>query len=310
MRLTPVLSQEDYVEQAYFFQMLRERLLEGLAAQEILAHLADELLSATKLPMAVQFLFGEIKHHGQMGPAMEKIPHYFTPFQAHVMTQAESDNARFAFEQALLLLEREARYRAGTPTPAGLFVYQLEAVSRNRLGYVAALTSMERDGFYDEHWRGFFRQVRANLGIHELADLILARSEHYVSLRRKSDPQYQPSMQVLFQEKEGRIAAANMGKDPMYLFATLQRQLNYPEVPRPPKADERKQVLADLLRTVDNLQERVRNLEAEARGTFDLSRYYVKEEKITPEAKNTGGETKKATGKAPTPPIFRDEDDS
>ena len=39
-------------------------------------------------------------------------------------------------------------------------------------------------------------------------------------------------MPPLFGEKEGKIAKASRGRDPLFLFAALQRQLGYPEVPR------------------------------------------------------------------------------
>jgi len=68
-----------------------------------------------------------------------RLPHYFTPFQAFVVSRTEQEGLRFNVETALLVLEREAQYRAGEPTPAGLFVYQFEAVSRNRLGYGGGL---------------------------------------------------------------------------------------------------------------------------------------------------------------------------
>ena len=91
----PVLDREEYIEQAYFFRTLRERLVDGLPSQEILARIGEELLSTTKLPFAVSFLHIEMKSTGLMGPAMERIGHYFTPFQAHVVTQAEHDTSRF-----------------------------------------------------------------------------------------------------------------------------------------------------------------------------------------------------------------------
>src|SRR6185312_13169907 len=102
----PVLEREEYVEQAYFFHTFRERLVDGLPAQEILARIGEELLSTTRLPLAVSFLHTEIKGSGLMGPAMARIRHYFTPFQTHVINQAEHDISRFAMEQALLVLER------------------------------------------------------------------------------------------------------------------------------------------------------------------------------------------------------------
>ena len=87
----PVLEREEYIEQVYFFRALRERLIDGLPSQEILARIGEELLSTTKLPIAVSFLHIEMKGTGVMGPAMARISHYFTPFQAHVISQAEND---------------------------------------------------------------------------------------------------------------------------------------------------------------------------------------------------------------------------
>ena len=74
----PVLDREEYIEQAYFFHAFRERLLDGLPAQEILARIGEELLSTTRLPLAVSFLHTEIKGSGLMAPAMARIGHYFT----------------------------------------------------------------------------------------------------------------------------------------------------------------------------------------------------------------------------------------
>ena len=106
----PVLEREEYIEQAYFFHAFRERLVDGLPAQEILARVSEELLSTTKLPLAVSFLYTEIKGSGLMAPAMTRIGHYFTAFQTHVIGQAEITMSRFSMEQALLVLEREAKY--------------------------------------------------------------------------------------------------------------------------------------------------------------------------------------------------------
>ena len=46
-----MLSREEYIEQAYFFRTLRERLGENLPAQEILTQIHEELLSTTRLPL-------------------------------------------------------------------------------------------------------------------------------------------------------------------------------------------------------------------------------------------------------------------
>src|SRR5262245_15414083 len=143
------LDREEYIEQAYFFRALRERLAEGQATQSVLDRLDQEMLSTTRLPMAIQFLATELKHSGLLSSGFARLGHYFTPFQAYVLQGSEDESKRFSAELALLVLEREAEFRAGgispgvdsTPgppvTPAGLFVYQFEVLCRNRLGYDA-----------------------------------------------------------------------------------------------------------------------------------------------------------------------------
>src|SRR5438128_2769221 len=129
--MTTVLEREEYIEQAYFFRILRERVLENMAIQDILTHLHEEILSITRLPMAVQFLATEIKHTGLLSSGFARLPHYFTPFQTFTIEQTEDERKRFSIEVGLLILEREAQYRANNPTPAGLFAYQFESLSRN-----------------------------------------------------------------------------------------------------------------------------------------------------------------------------------
>ena len=70
MQPTPVLPREEYIEQAYFFGACRQRLEDGWPTQQTLEHLTNELLSTTRLPLAVQFLVDEVKHAGQIGGAM------------------------------------------------------------------------------------------------------------------------------------------------------------------------------------------------------------------------------------------------
>src|SRR4051812_24846484 len=175
----PVLDREESIEQAYFFHALRERILDGLPAQEVLARVGEEILSTTKLPMAISFLTSEIKGVGLMAPAMARLRHYFTPFQTHVIGQAEGDFSRFSMDQALLILEREARYKADNPTRAGLFVFQFEALARNRLGYTRGLDAIADDPHYDDDWRDYVRQLAARLGDVDFADLIYVRSSYF-----------------------------------------------------------------------------------------------------------------------------------
>src|SRR5438270_3014641 len=116
-----VLDREEYIEQSYFFRIVRERLVENMAMQDILSRIHEEILSTTRLPMAIQFLATEIKHTGLLSSGFARLPHYFTAFQAFTIEQTEDERKRFSIEIGFLILEREAQYRAGTPTPAGLF---------------------------------------------------------------------------------------------------------------------------------------------------------------------------------------------
>ncbi len=274
----PVLDREEYIEQAYFFRAFRERLLDGLPAQDVLSRVGEEILSTTRLPLAISFLATEIKVRGLMGPAMARIGHYFTPFQAHVIGQAELDVHRFSMDQALLILEREAKYRADGPTTAGLFVYQFEALSRNRLGYGPGLEAIAADPAYAEDWRDYIIQLRARLGDVDFADLIYIRSTYHVTERRRTHPDYHPKFPTLFGEKEGKIARANRGRDPLYLFSALQRQLGYPEVPRPRRPDEAEARIALLEQRVTLLENRLKATENAVNTDVDLAQFTVKPE--------------------------------
>src|SRR5436190_5159591 len=90
-----VLDREEYVEQAYFFRVFRERVTANMAAQEILDQVHQEILSTTRLPLAIQFLATELKHSGLLASGFTRLPHYFTAFQAFVIRQAEEEGLRF-----------------------------------------------------------------------------------------------------------------------------------------------------------------------------------------------------------------------
>jgi hypothetical protein len=274
----PVLEREEYIEQAYFFHTFRERLIDGLPSQEILARIGEELLSTTKLPLAVSFLHIEMKGTGQMGPAMERISHYFTPFQAHVVGQSENVATRFAMDQALLILEREAKFKADGPALPALFVFQFEALSRNRLGYNKGLAAIAADPVYTEDWRDYIVTLRSRLGDVDFADLIFVRSEQFATERRRTFPDFVPKFPILFGEKEGKIARANRGRDPMYLFAALQRQLGYPEVPRPRRPDELESRVLLLEQKIAQLENRLKVAESDIQHDVDLAQVMVKPE--------------------------------
>jgi hypothetical protein len=273
MDSAPVLDREEYIEQAYFFRTFRERVVQSLPAQEVLERLHEEILATTRLPLAIQFLATEVKHSGVLASGFARLAHYFTSFQTFVMSQAEREGQRFSLATALLVLEREATYRAGAVTPAGLFVYQFETLSRNRLGYGDGLTAMSGDPLYDADWRGYLEQVRHHIGTYDFADMVYVRSELYVQEQRRLNSDYTPPVPPLFGEKEGKIARANRGRDPLFLFAALQRQLNYPEVPRPRPKDDTNARIDMQQNKLRELEARIRLLEAELRGQVDLSEF-------------------------------------
>jgi len=272
-----MLDREEYVEQAHFFKTLAERSALGTSTQDLLGMVREEVLSTTKLPHAIDFLTGELRLNGVFHTAMAKLPHYFTPFQTFVVAEAENDRGRFDLNLALLLLAREADYRARGASTQGIFIYEFESLARNRLGYDKGLSAIAGDPIFNEAWRQWIQVVRRQVGLVDFADLIYVRSEHY---RRRRPPGDESTARdedfpVLFGEGEGRIAQANRGKDPLLLFGALHRHLGYPDVPRPAKADESMQTIPLLMRRVEKLEARLKLAEEELKGGIDLSQYYV-----------------------------------
>jgi len=271
----PVLDREEYIEQAYFFRTFLDRLDEDLPSQEILSSIKEEILATTKLPLALDVLRGEMMLKGRLSDGMTLLGHYFTPFQSFVMRQSEEDRTKFDQRVALQILEREARYRSENASPAGLFVYQFECLSRNRLGYDKGMSAISDDPLYDANWREWVLRARLQLGAVDFADLIYFRSEFYLEERRKLvDPNEVASAPLLFSRQEGRIAKANRGKDPLYLFAALQRQLGYPAVPRSKSARDFK-LAPQLELRLQRLEKRLQLLESEGKGKLDLSEFYA-----------------------------------
>ncbi len=277
------LDRDEYIEQAYFFRTLRERMIdEQIPTQIVLARIHEEILSITRLPMAIQFVSTELRHSGLLSSGFAKLPHYFTPFQAFVIEKSEDEKNRFSIDIALLVLEREAQYRSGTPTPQGLFVYQFETLSRNRLGYNLGLQCVRKDPFFDADWQQYIEFVQRQIGSLEFADLIYVRSELYIKEQRRANPEYDPPVAPLFAEKEGKIAKANQGRDPLYLFAALQRQLNYPEVPRIKAKDDLSVKMLEMTAKIKELETRLKIVEGELRGNLDLSEFMAKPDLIKP----------------------------
>lgn len=273
MASEPVLDREEQIEQAYFFRVFRERGAESMAAQEVLERLHEELLATTRLPLAVQFLATEIKHTGLLSSGFSRLAHYFTAFQTFIIQRTEEEGLRFSLDTALLVLQRLAEYLAGQPTPSGLFTFQFEVLCRNRLGYDEGLTAMAANTLYDSDWRTFLFTLRRQLGMVDFAEIVYLRSAYYVQEQRRQNADYEPPVPPLFGEKEGRIARANRGRDPLLLFAALQRHLNYPEVPRPRPRDDISLQLETLQKKLSDLEQRIKLMEGELRGQVDWNQF-------------------------------------
>lgn len=269
-----MLDREEYVEQAYFFRVLLERIGQSIPLQDLLEQTKFELLATTRLPMAVDLLLGELKHHGQMSGGMSLLGHYFVPFQTFLIAEAETDRGSFDYRTALRVLAAEAKYRAAeTMNPQGLFFFQFEAISRNRLRYDRGLKAMSDDTFFPQEWKDWILIVRRQLGLVDLADMIYVRSELYQE-RRARHGETEPEAPVLFGLSEGRIAHANRRKDPLFLFAAMQRHLGYPPVPKLEPIDPLPTLIPKLQRSIERLESRIKLLEEEQRGGIDITKFY------------------------------------
>jgi hypothetical protein len=268
----PALDRSEYIEQAYFFRVYRERLDAQIPSQEILQTVHEEILATTRLPLAIDFLRGEIMLSGRISDAMAKLGHYFTKFQAFVMARAEDDKSKFDQRIALQVLEREAEYRSGEATRQGLFVYQFESIARNRLGYKDGMQAMASDPFYNEHWQRWILRLEKQLGTRDLAGFIYGASEQYridENLTDREDP-------ALFGAQEGRIAKANIGRELLYMFAALQRQLDYPTVPEPERNLGEEVFHPMLEQRLHEIEKRLQLIEADQKGGIDLTEFITK----------------------------------
>jgi hypothetical protein len=278
-----MLGREEYIEQAHLFRTLVERIKDNIPLQDLLSTAHHELLATTKLPLAVSFLLAELKHTGGFGTAMDRLKHYFTPFQTFVVQQAEDDRGRFDLRVALSVLWKEAEYRAQGATPQGIFLYQFETLCRNRLNYDRGLAAMAQDPIFDSVWRDWILIVRRQIGLVDLADLIYVRSEFYAARHRKETAEGRRDelelREPLFGEKEGRIAWGTRRKDPLYLLAALQRQLGYPAVPRQEPPDTVSYLLPQMVRRMERLELRVKLLEEEQKGGIDITKFYQGQQK-------------------------------
>ena len=270
---TTQLNREEYVEQAYFFRTYRERIDDSVPAQEVLSSLNVELLATTRLPMAVSFLAGEMQLHGHIGDGMAKLGHYFTPFQTFVMQRAEVEDSKFEVRMALPASGVRGQVPQRRAQPQALFIYQFECLTRHQLGYDRGLSAISQDGMYTAEWRDWIEGLRRQLGMQDFADLIFLRSQQPLdeARRLRPDEPVAPAAPVLFGSQEGRIAKAHRGKDPLHMFAALQRHLGYPAVPRPQRKSARATFDPQVEMRFQRVENRLALVESEVKGGIDLS---------------------------------------
>ena len=198
---------------------------------------------------------------------------------------AELENTRFDFRIALEVLEREAEYRSSdTVHPAALFVFQFECIARNRLGYDKGLLAVAHDPLYPPNWQRWIERIRFQLGTVDFSDLVYRQSEQCLEDQKKRTGAEDEATteNVLFDRQAGRIARANMGKDPLYMFAALQRQLSYPAVPRPKPGSTRPLFEPQVELRFQRLESRLTMVEQEQKGGIDLTPFMKSPEGKTP----------------------------
>lgn len=272
----PLLDDEEYIEQAFFFDSMRLRLKRSEPIQDVLEQIEDEILATTNLPKALSFMLTELNHAGTMSTAMYRLSHYFTPFQSYLISEAEKEEGRFGMQMALEILHHEAIFRSQKPTPQGSFFYQFESLCRNRLDYDAGLLSIANDPIYNRDWMTWIMKIRRTIGMVDLTDQVYICSEYYLKQQtRLGHTEFEAPESILFGPKEGKIALANRKKEPTFFFDALQRQLKYPRVPRPTKRDETVDLLPKLARQMERIEQRIKLLEDEQRQSgIDLTKFY------------------------------------
>ena len=184
-----MLEREEYIEQAHLFRTLGERLTENVPMQELLEHVKQEILSTTRLPLAIDFLLTELRHIGMMSTAMERLPHYFTPFQTYVMQEAEAERGRFDLRIAVDILRHEAEYRGQVAGPAG----DVHVSVRMPLPQPAEIRpgpgGDRRRPDLRRELAGVDRDLRQRIGMVDFADMIYVRSQfNLIHLHAPGEP--------------------------------------------------------------------------------------------------------------------------
>ena len=132
---------------------------------------------------------------------------------------------------------------------------------------------MANDPLYTPDWKKFLENLIRQLGAFDLPDIVYMRSEALVEDQTRLNRDYVSPLPPLFGVKEGKIAYASRGRDPIYFFSALQRQLRYPEVPRSVARDAAASKLEMVSTKIREMEARIKLLEGEVKGQVDLSQF-------------------------------------
>ncbi len=190
----PVLDREEYIEQVVLLPRLpraRPRRHAGAGGPRAGRRgdpLDDQAPAGHLVPG-----HATSRATGLMAPAMARLGHYFTPFQTHVIGQAEDgrepvlDGPGPARSSSARRSSRPtARRRPGCSSTSSRPSRGTGSATRQGLDAMAA------DPFYDEDWRDYILALGARLGDVDFADLIYVRSAYFVTERRRKDPDFVP----------------------------------------------------------------------------------------------------------------------
>ena len=73
-----------------------------------------------------------------------------------------------------------------------------------------------------------------------------------------------------------KIAYANRRKEPLFLFAAMQRHLGYPHVPKRETIDQTLELIPQMQRRIERLEARMKLMEEEHRQGIDITKFYGK----------------------------------
>ena len=266
------LDREEYVEQAYFFQTLRERMQQDMSTQDLLVAIRQEILATTMLPFALDFMAGELRLTGGFATAMARLPHYFTPFQTYVVGEAEKAEGRFDFRIALEILQREVEYRAAGRRRKASSSISSRPSAATAWATTAAWRPSPPIAIFDENWREWILTVRRQVGLIDFGrhDLRPQRAlSQDAGEGREADP---------VRRKGGANRAGQSPQGSALSVFGAAAALGLSERAAAAARGHAAISSARLQQRVDRLETRVEAFEEELRGGINLSRFYAGKE--------------------------------